>query len=223
MAVAWHAGVPRSNRSAWRVDALYKSSVLAWQRSRMTCGLMLSPAPRVPSRKRQHVAHSGDEPCDQELTAKCIHDIIKTAHQHGDDHIVVLAENAAIVEETQIQVREFEKGKAEAIILRARNDAAELARRLRVSCSRQLEIANQLTQLDDTCAEIAMERAAKAEARVEELLASRQCVCCFSAERDMLLFPCRHVATCSACYGKLKNQSCPLCKANVMFNMRVYL
>ena len=182
--------------------------------------------PRLPSRKRQHVDHSGDEPCDQQLTARCLQDIIKAAHQHGDDHIAVLAENAAIVEETQIQVREFEKGKAEAAILRARNDAEALARRLCVSCSRQIEIAHQLSQLDDTCeanTKIAVERAAKAEARVEELLASRQCVCCFSAERDMLLFPCRHVATCSACYDKLNNQSCPLCKANVMFNMKVYI
>ena len=39
------------------------------------------------------------------------------------------------------------------------------------------------------------------------------CVVCLSAERNMLLLPCKHLVLCSGCAAKVS--ACPLCRSIV--------
>ncbi|TNJ26465.1 Ankyrin repeat protein 2 [Giardia muris] len=64
---------------------------------------------------------------------------------------------------------------------------------------------------------------------VRELSSSRSlpegmtCVICLTNPKDTLLQPCGHLCACSGCSGKLKGQSCPLCRTPVESTVKVYL
>ncbi len=52
-------------------------------------------------------------------------------------------------------------------------------------------------------------RAANAKSEVDKVT----CVVCLSAERNMLLLPCKHLVLCSGCAAKVS--ACPLCRSIV--------
>ena len=49
-----------------------------------------------------------------------------------------------------------------------------------------------------------------------------ECTVCMENERNVMLMPCRHVATCAACASQLKG-CCPICRRPVESTHQVYL
>ena len=53
---------------------------------------------------------------------------------------------------------------------------------------------------------------------------SAECIICMDSERDCLLAPCHHLATCQACGDLLitRGDSCPICRKNIKQVIKFY-
>ncbi len=60
-------------------------------------------------------------------------------------------------------------------------------------------------------------RAASAKSEVDKVT----CIVCLSAERNVLLLPCKHLVLCSACAAKVS--VCPLCRSVVQDTVACWL
>ena len=60
-------------------------------------------------------------------------------------------------------------------------------------------------------------RVASAKSEVDKVT----CVVCFSAERNVLLLPCKHLVLCSACASKVS--ACPMCRTAVQDTVACWL
>ncbi|CAD8120565.1 unnamed protein product [Paramecium sonneborni] len=56
--------------------------------------------------------------------------------------------------------------------------------------------------------------------KVSEIQGDNLCIICFEKERDSLILPCKHNATCLKCSQNLT--ICPLCRVQIQETMRIY-
>jgi hypothetical protein len=49
---------------------------------------------------------------------------------------------------------------------------------------------------------------------------NEECVICYSAARNVTIFPCRHFSACGSCVSNLAN--CAVCKTSIQYFMKVY-
>lgn len=52
---------------------------------------------------------------------------------------------------------------------------------------------------------------------------NNECLCCYSSERNVALFPCGHVYFCSACSDIYKSNNCPVCRRNIEERRKIHL
>eukprot|EP00026_Physarum_polycephalum_P005587 Phypoly_transcript_05622.p1 GENE.Phypoly_transcript_05622~~Phypoly_transcript_05622.p1 ORF type:complete len:327 (+),score=42.47 Phypoly_transcript_05622:744-1724(+) len=53
---------------------------------------------------------------------------------------------------------------------------------------------------------------------------TKECVICYDGQKNMLLLPCAHIATCVSCtsYIMHSNKMCPVCRTKISQVMRIY-
>jgi hypothetical protein len=53
---------------------------------------------------------------------------------------------------------------------------------------------------------------------------NRECIICYDGQKNMLLLPCAHIATCVSCtsYIMYSNKLCPVCRTKITQTMRIY-
>jgi len=125
---------------------------------------------------------------------------------------------AVMAEREQQKMRQ--KAQQDAQIAKLQQDLAERDRQLEAQEQRRRQQQQQHTE-----EAVAARRAAEAdEAAGAAAKEGRklECTVCMENERNVMLMPCRHVATCAACASQLKG-CCPICRRPVESTHQVYL
>ena len=54
------------------------------------------------------------------------------------------------------------------------------------------------------------------------LLSLKNCSVCFSKTKDVICYPCKHIATCRKCQKKIKDSKCVICRQDVTSYTKVF-